>query len=58
MKTYCIVSETNYGKMVHIVNAPSKKEAVVIAKEEGAWDYADVHLIDVTKSGCVFTACP
>lgn len=58
MKTYCIVSETNYGKMVHIVNALSRKEAVVIAEEEGAWGYADVQLIDTTKSGCVFIASP
>lgn len=54
MKTYCIVSQTNYGKMFHIVNANSKEEARIIAEKEGAWDYADIYMIDTARAGCVF----
>lgn len=56
MKTYCIVSETNYGKMVHIVNADLKKEASTIAEKEGAWEHADIQVIDTSKAGCVFNS--
>jgi hypothetical protein len=56
MKTYCIVSETNFGKMVHIVNAGSKKEARTIAEKEGAWEYADIQVVDTLKAGCVFSS--
>jgi hypothetical protein len=50
------VSETNFGKMVHIVNAGSKKEARTIAEKEGAWEYADIQVVDTLKAGCVFSS--
>lgn len=58
MKTFCIISETNYGLMVHIVNTNSKEEARKIALKEGAWDFCDVSEIDTIKEGCVFNANP
>ena len=43
MKLYAITSYTNYGDLVHIVKAESEKEAIIMAKEDGAWDDFDIN---------------
>lgn len=56
MKTYLVKSDTNYGLMVHVVNANSLEEAVQLAlnyKPCGAWDYCDVIEIDTETPGVV-----
>lgn len=54
MKTYCIISQTGYGKIFHVVNAVSEKEARIIAKKAGAWNHAAIYLVDISKAGCIF----
>jgi len=56
MQTYGIVSQTNNGKMFHVVNTTSKEKALRIAEKEGAWEYAEIHIIDISKPGCTFNS--
>lgn len=54
MKTFCIVSATNCGDMIHIVNAEDRIEALEMAGAEGAWE--DCHAVEIhtEQRGCVF----
>ena len=51
MKTYIVRSYTNYGEVVHIINADDEKDAGDMAKEYGAWDDCDVEEIDTATRG-------
>jgi hypothetical protein len=55
MKTYLVSSDTNYGLMVHIVNADTPKEALRLAEtySPGAWDGAEVKEINTKTPGVV-----
>lgn len=54
MKTFCVTSLSNYGLVVHIINADSETEAEEIALEAGAWEGCTAYKIDTEKKGCVF----
>jgi len=60
MKTWLVNSDTNYGLMVHIVNADTLQEALELANKEGAWDVReyDVEEIDTTTRGVVHIESP
>lgn len=58
LRTYLVLSRTNYGLMPHVVNAPTTEEARRLAEADGAWDGADVIEIDTSKPGVVATAEP
>jgi len=59
MKTYLIKSVTNYGLMVHIVNANTAEEAINMAlnheakNESGAWEGCVAVEINTQKCGVV-----
>lgn len=53
MNTYLVASDTNYGLMVHVVNAATPEEARQLAEAAGAWPHADITLIDTAKPGVV-----
>lgn len=54
MKTFCVISLTNYEQMTHIVNADDAVEAEKIAIAAGAWEGCEVNEIDTKRKGCVF----
>ena len=56
MKTYVVESRTNYGVLVHIINAETEKEAKEIAEIAGAWRDCEVYEIDTTTKGLVHAA--
>ncbi len=53
MKTFLIVSETNYGVGVHVVNAENQEAALEAARKVffPPWPHADVFEIDTTVPG-------
>jgi len=53
LKTYAVLSRTNYGELVHIINASSPEEAQAIAIEDCGWDGSEVELIDTTTAGLI-----
>lgn len=55
MKTYVIKSYTNYNLVTQIVNADSMEEALIIAKENGAWDDCEIEEVDLELKGLVYT---
>lgn len=58
MKTFIYNSFTNYGTMVHIVNAENREEADKIAYADCVWDDAEVVELDYTNKGIVYFAEP
>jgi hypothetical protein len=56
MKTYIVESQSNYDLVVHIVNAYTDAEAIMLAKRAGAWDGCEVHEIDTKRHGVVHLA--
>lgn len=58
MKTYIITSDTNYGLLVHIVNAESAKAAIQAAtndpKNIPPWPHCWVFEVDTKTPGVVF----
>ena len=58
MKTYIITSDTNYGLMVHIVNAESAKAAIQAATNDPNNTHPGAHIevfeIDTKTPGVVF----
>jgi hypothetical protein len=53
MKTFITKSWTNYGEVVHIVNAENEDLAGTLAEEHGAWDGYEIEELDTTKEGLV-----
>lgn len=53
MKTYIVTSTTNYGLMIHIVNAENKKNATTLALKEGAWEGCKISEINTKTEGVV-----
>lgn len=58
MNTYLVESSTNYGLMVHVVNADSFREAEQFALKGGAWEDCTIRIVDTTKPGVVLYAPP
>jgi hypothetical protein len=57
MKTFLIKSNTNYGEVVHVINAPSEEAVKILANSNKAvWDGYEVEEIDTTTIGLV-TIC-
>lgn len=56
MKSFCVISLTNYGQMTHIINADDAIEAEKIALAAGAWEGCEVNEIDTKRKGCVFSS--
>ena len=54
MNTYLILSRTNYGETVVIINAPNEAAARTIADSDNhVWDGYLVELLDTTTIGSV-----
>ena len=55
MKTYAIISMTNYGETILLVNAENEDEARSIAeKDDRCWEGYSIEEIDTKASGVVF----
>ena len=53
LNTYIVESDTNYGLMVHVINAEDDTMAKKLAIKDGAWDDCVIHLIDTDCAGIV-----
>lgn len=52
MKTYLVLSETNYGESVMVVNAQNREDARAIAdKEPAVWDNYTIEEINPDAHG-------
>ena len=51
MNVYIVESDTNYGTVIYIVEAPDMEEAKLIAEEEGAWPNGDITELYVSGVG-------
>ena len=51
--TYACTSESNYGLVIHIVNATDEEEAKKIAIAAGAWE-CEVSKLDLSQYGVLF----
>lgn len=58
MKTFIYKSYTNYGTMVHIINAENREAADKISLSTNVWDDADVEELDFNTEGLVYFAEP
>ena len=58
MKTFVYNSYTNYGTMVHIINAENREEADKIASRDCVWSDAEVTELNFTEKGIVYFAEP
>ncbi len=60
MKTYLIVSDTNYGVGVHVVNAEDPKAALEAAERTHfcPWPGAEVLEVETTKPGVQHVVTP
>lgn len=57
MNTYLIRSYTNYGEVVHIINAEAEGEARKIADRSSCvWEGYDIEKIDTKSRGIVAVA--
>lgn len=57
MKVFAYMSRTNYGTMVHIVRASTRKDADLLVRGQ-VWPDADVEELDLTESGIIYVAEP
>lgn len=57
MKVFAYTSYTNYGTMVHIVRAATRKDADIAVKGL-VWPDADVDVLDMEEEGVIFIAEP
>ena len=55
MKTFVIKSLTNYDYVTQIVNAIDQIEAMEIAKNDGAWEGAEITELDLKLHGLVYS---
>ena len=55
IKTFLVISETNYGEKVMVVNSTTPEEASKIATDNGAWEGAEVVEINTETPGIVYT---
>ncbi len=54
MNTYLVKSQTNYGEVVHVVNAIDETDVVNIVKNNNeVWGGYEIELLDTTTRGIV-----
>lgn len=53
MSTFVVTSQTNYGEVVYIVNAPNIRDAMTLAQYRGAWNDSEIEKIDINNNGVV-----
>ena len=55
MKTFATRSWTNYGEVIHLINANTEEEARSIADDcDTVWDYYQIEEVSTTIHGIVF----
>lgn len=54
MKTFLVKSATNYGEVVHVVNAKDETDVRnIVLNNDGVWDGYDIEEVDThTRGGC------
>ena len=57
MKVFVYESKTNYGTMVHIVRAATRKDADILVKGQ-VWPDAYVDVLDLDEEGIIYVAEP
>lgn len=57
MKVFVYESHTNYGTMVHIVRAATRKDADILVKGQ-VWPDAYVEVLDLDEEGIIYVAEP
>lgn len=57
MKVFAYMSRTNYGTMVHIVRAATRKDADLLVKGQVCPD-AYVDVLDLDEEGIIYVAEP
>jgi len=54
MNTYLVKSATNYGELVHVVNADDEDEVRrIVAKCNDVWGGYEIEMVDTTTKGVV-----
>lgn len=52
---YAVTSRTNYGEVIHLINAENESEVKDIAKDnDEIWEGYEIELINTVKRGIVF----
>ena len=54
MKHFIVSYNHNYGTSVMFVNALNEKEAIILAKLEGAWETAEAIEVDLNFRGVTY----
>lgn len=57
MNTYLVKSATNYGEVVHVVNAENEDDvAEIVSDNNGIWNGYEIEKVDTTTRGIVAVA--
>ena len=54
MNTYLVLSDTNYGEVVHVVNAVDEDDVrVIVSVDDSVWSGYEIEIVNTTTRGIV-----